>query len=145
MLSINTYSQKYIDDCRAKVNALLSTYKNLLSTARKQSQTDEFNLNTAIKAFEKNLFQNMVLVLDNYFCNRSRMMEGKDGNVLNEVRVLGNSIMHNNTIMMADKTIKLDPTKSVLKYRVGDEIKLNEIDFLLLSKAFFAEIEKKYL
>jgi hypothetical protein len=47
--------------------------------------------------------------------------------------------------MSADKTIKLDPTKSVLKYRVGDEIKLNKADFFLISKAFFAEIERKYL
>lgn len=145
MLSINTYSQKYIDDCRTKVNALLASYKNILSTIRKQTETDEEQLTAAVKLFEKNLFQNMVLVLDNYFCNRSRMIEGKDGNPLNEVRVLGNSIMHNNKIMMADKTITLDPTKSILKHRIGDEIKLNEIDFLLLSKAFFAEIEKKYL
>lgn len=47
--------------------------------------------------------------------------------------------------MCADKTIKFDPAKSVLKYKVGDEIKLNEEDFALISKAFFAEIESKYL
>jgi hypothetical protein len=33
----------------------------------------------------------------------------------------------------------------VLKYQVGDEIKLNAADFMLLSSAFFAEIERKYL
>jgi len=33
----------------------------------------------------------------------------------------------------------------VLKYQVGDEIRLSRKDFLLLSGAFFAEIESKYL
>ena len=54
-------------------------------------------------------------------------------------------MLHNNNIMSADKTIKLSPERSVLKYQIGDEIKMNEDDFLLLSKAFFAEIESKYL
>ena len=53
--------------------------------------------------------------------------------------------MNNNNRMCADKMIKFDPAKSVLKYRVGDEIKLNEADFILLSSAFFAEIEIKFM
>jgi len=64
---------------------------------------------------------------------------------LNEVRLLGDSLMNNHNIMSTDKTIKFDPARSVLKYKVGDEIKLNEAHFVLLSKAFFAEIERKFL
>ena len=59
--------------------------------------------------------------------------------------MLCNSIMNNNNRTGGDTTIKSDPAKSVLKYRVGDEIKLNEADFMLLSSPFFAEIESKYL
>lgn len=33
----------------------------------------------------------------------------------------------------------------MLKYKVGDEIKVKEKDFLKISKAFFDEIENKYL
>ena len=40
--------------------------------------------------------------------------------------------------------IKLAPEKSVLKLKVGDEVKLSEGDFVRLAAAFFAELEKKY-
>jgi hypothetical protein len=87
----------------------------------------------------------MVLVLDNYFVHRSRTIEKKDGNPLDEVRVLCNSMMDNSGVMTADKSIKLSPDESVLKYQFGDDIQLNAADFSLMSKAFFAEIESKYL
>jgi len=85
------------------------------------------------------------LVLENYFVHRSRSIEQKDGNALNEVRMLSNSMMNNNNIMTADNTIKYKPENSIVKYQPGDEIKLKQEDFLKLSKAFFAEIESKYL
>lgn len=56
-----------------------------------------------------------------------------------------NSMMQNKSVMCADSTIKYNPAGSVLKYEIGDEINLNEADFLLISKAFFAEIESKFL
>ncbi len=43
--------------------------------------------------------------------------------------------------MCMDKSIKFDPEKSVLKYKAGNEIKFNEADFLLLYRAFFAELK----
>jgi hypothetical protein len=43
-----------------------------------------------------------------------------------------------------DTTIKYDQAKAVLKYKVGDLIQLKEADFLLLSKAYFAEIKNKF-
>jgi hypothetical protein len=64
----------------------------------------------------------MILALDNYLLHRSRMMELKDGNPLNEVRVLCNSITTNKGKLCSDKTIKLDPAKSILGFKVGDEI-----------------------
>ena len=58
--------------------------------------------------------------------------------------MLCNSIMQQQK-MCADKTNKYDPTKSVLKYKSGDKIKLSESDFARVFPTFFAEIEKKYL
>jgi hypothetical protein len=73
---------------------------------------------------------------------------------LNEVRVLCNSILFNGGRLQVDTlpgwpnsaggSIKLPPEKSVPKLNVGDDVKLSEPDFVRLSKAFFAEIEKRY-
>jgi hypothetical protein len=60
------------------------------------------------------------------------------------VRVLANSMMLNGEIMMADSSIKLNPASSVLKYEIGDKIRINEADFNLLFKAFFSDLESKF-
>ena len=145
MLCVNNYTQKYIDECRSKVAAQVSAYQTLVTAVRNQAATDIPLVNAAIEAFEPHFFNNMVLALECYFVHRARVMEKKDGNPLNEVRMLCNSMMNNNNRMCADKTIKFDPAKSVLKYQIGDEIRLNEADFIRLSSAYFAEIESKYL
>jgi hypothetical protein len=145
MLAVKNYSQEYINECRSKIDLLLSTYKGLITTSKELVGTDNEILNSAIKTFEPNFFNNMVLALNDYFGNRMRGLEKKDGNPLNEVRILCDSILNNNNKMNSDNTIKYDPAKSVLKYEVGDEIKLNQKDFELISEAFFNEIEKKFL
>ena len=105
---------------------------------------NEKQLNAAIESFAPLFYKNMVIILDAFFVHRARAIEKKDGNPLNEVRVICNSMMHNN-IICTDNTIKLNPARSVLKYKTNDKIKLTEGEFLLLSKFFFAEIENKYL
>ena len=89
------------------------------------------------------------------FVHRLTGIEGEDGNPLNEVRVLCNSILLNQGRLQVDKlpgwpnsasaSIKLPPEESVLKLKVGDEINLTEADFVRLSEAFFAEMERKFL
>ena len=145
MLSMKTYTQDYIDQCRSRVDADLSAYRNLAAAARKQPVRDKVLLDSAIEAFEATFFNNMVLILDAFFVHRLRTMEGKDGNPMNEVRVMCNSMLQHDGVMSADNSIRLSPEKSVLKYRVGQEIKVKEADFVALSSAFFAEIENKYL
>jgi hypothetical protein len=136
MLCINGYSQDYIDQCRAKVNSQLEHYRALVAHVQDEA---------AIEAFEADFFTNMLFVLDNLFVNRSRTMEKKDGNPLNELRILVNSLLNNEGIMLADKSVKLDPKKSVLKFQVGDTIRLNEAQFVAIFHAYFAEIEAKFL
>ena len=143
MLCMNNYTQEYVDECRAKIDAQVAAYRDLVAAAGDTPSTAR--LVDAAYAFEPTFFNNMVLVLDNYFVHRSRTLEKKDGNPLNEVRMLCNSILNNNGMLTADKSIKLDTTRSVLRHQFGDEIKIREADFVQLAKAFFAEVEAKYV
>src|SRR5256885_77672 len=141
MLGMKTYTQDYIDACRARVNADLRAYRKQVRKAPS-------------KEFEVRFFNDQVLLLDHMFVHRLTGIEGKDGNPLNEVRVLCNSILLNQGKLQVDRLpgwpnsavagIKLPPEKSVLKLKAGDEIRLSEADFERLSQAFFAELEKKF-
>ncbi len=128
MLGINSYDHAYIDDARHQIDALLASYAPVAKDA----------------AFEKQFFRHMVLALDHYFDHRLRGVEGKDGNPLNEVRMICNSMMHNNGVMMAEKTIKYDPAKSVLGLQIGQEIVLDTDSFTQLSEAFIGAIRERF-
>lgn len=142
MLSMSTYPQDYIDSCRRLVDSQLASYRALVATG--EPGGDRAGLDAAVADFEPRLLNSMVLVLDQLFVHRARGKEGKDGNPLNEVRVLCRSILENDGVMVADKSINLRPATSVLKHAVGDRIGLTPSDFALLSEAYFAEIERRF-
>ncbi|MCA1812048.1 MAG: hypothetical protein LC623_08575 [Halobacteriales archaeon] len=141
MLGMKAYPQEYIDACRARVDADLKAYRKALGKS-------------APKEFEARFFNGQVLLLDYLFVHRLTGAEGKDGNPLNEVRVLCNSLLLNGGRLQVDKLpgwpmsagsgIKLPPETSVLKLKPGDEIQLTEAGFVKLFKAFFAELEARY-
>ena len=143
MLSMSTYPQDYIDGCRRLVETQLASYRVLVAATGAPGD-DRAGLNAAVADFETRFLNSMLLVLDQLFVHRARAKEGKDGNPLNEVRVLCRSIMENDGVMVADRTIKLDPATSVLKSVVGDRIGLTPSDFALISEAYFVEIERKF-
>ena len=103
-----------IDVCRLRVNSQVSAYQKLLTSVRNQMGKNETQLNAAIESFDPLFYNNMVIILDAFFVHRARAIEKKDGNSLNEVRVIYNSMMHNNNIC-TDNTMKLNPARSVLK------------------------------
>jgi hypothetical protein len=135
MLSMSKYPQEYIDGCRKAIDAQLSAYRKLAAAGPRKA---------ALDSFEPMFFNDLVIVLDHYFCHRARTIEGKDGNPLNEVRVIANSLMENGGVMTNDKTIPMKPEDSLSKYEAGDEIKLREKDFKLLANGIFAELESKF-
>src|SRR5438552_19035406 len=104
MLGIKNYTKEYIEGCRARVDLDLTAYRNLVGNKEATNKTQSNS-----PAFETTFFNNMVLLLDYFFVHRLRMIDGNDGNPLNEVRVICNSILYNHNIMNADKLLKLSP------------------------------------
>jgi hypothetical protein len=131
MLSVSTYPKSYIDDCCRKTGGQIAAFNKLKGGAE-------------LKAFAPLFFNHMLLALDHYFNHRARGQEKKDGNPLNEVRMLANSIMENDAVLAADSTIKYDPGKAVLKLRVGDKIALDADAFQRISDAFFDDMKAKF-
>ena len=112
MLGQRSYPPDYIDACRSKVDSDVAAYRRLVASG------------CTTEAFEATFFNNMVLVLDYLFVHRLRTVEGKDGNPLNEVRVMCDSMLLHGNTLTADKAIKLTPENSVLKYQFGETIEL---------------------
>ena len=137
MLAVKAYPQDYIDDCRSRMDAQLAAYDAVRSSASRAGDA-------AISSFEPLFLNDLVLVLDQYFVHRTRAIEGKDGNPLNEVRMLCGSILHDEGTLSPDKTIKYTPETSVLKLGIGDEIRLDVAQFRQLCDAFFTEIERRF-
>ena len=130
MLAMNKYTQAYVDDCRAAMKARISAFKAL----KPKPAT----------AFELSFFSALAVVLDRMFVHRTRGREGKDGNPLNEVRMLCDFILENGCVLAANKTIKYAPAKAVTGIAIGQKIALSQSDFVRLQEAFFAGIEAKF-
>jgi hypothetical protein len=129
MLGVKSYTHEFIEGCRDKAAADIGAFDAL---------------ETPPPQFEARFFNNLVVVLDAMFMHRLRTVEGKDGNPMNEVRVLSNSLLEHGGRMTADKTIKLLPEKSLLGYEYGSQIEVTRADFQRLSDAYFAAIEDKF-
>src|SRR5438477_35847 len=121
MLGMKKYSQGYIDECRSRVESGASAYRKLIAAAKKHS--DDEALTSAIQNLEAAFFNNLLLALDYSFVHRLAGVEGKDGNPLNEVRILCNSMLLNHGTLtksypwphasaLGDKSIKLSPENS---------------------------------
>jgi hypothetical protein len=136
MLGVSSYSPAYIAERRAQLRAHVGAFRDLAGAA---------SVDGAVGAFEPLFFNDLVVVLDASFVHRLRGKEGKDGNPLNEVRMLADSILRNGGALAGDKTIKYTPETSVLGLELGAAIALDEEQFERLADAFFAELERKFI
>jgi hypothetical protein len=139
MLGRKTFTQDELDGCRAALDEQLAAYRRLAAAARADGDAD------ALAAFEEPFFSNLVLSLDRWFVHRIRAVSGKDGNPLNEVELIAESLMLNGGVFRTTSVIRYEPSESVLGIAAGDRIALGEDDFVRLSAAFLAEIERKFV
>ena len=131
MLSRNSYPQAYVDACRTAVRNHLDSWEALDLAPEARA------------GFEDGYVRQLLLALDGYFIHRGRGQEGKDGNPLNEVRMLCDSI-RDGGVLAVSSTIRYRPDSSLLGLAAGDPIEVRVEDFRRLAEAFFDEIEKRF-
>ena len=134
MLAKGKYEKTYIARCRKDAEGQLALWKKLA----KKSPGKE------IDALGPAFMTDLVLVIDSCFAHRTRGVEGKDGNPVNEVTILRDSIHESDGIFTENKTIKYKPENSVLGLEYGNRIELSEADLSKLLPAFFDEMETRF-
>jgi hypothetical protein len=132
MLSQSSYPAAYVAASRDAVRRHLDAYDALPLSPDTRA------------AFEPGYLRQLVLALDTYALHRSRGQEGKDGNPLNEVRMLCTSIREHDGVLTGEKSIRYAADRSVLGLAEGDEIILDAAAFRRLADAFFAELEARF-
>jgi hypothetical protein len=143
MLGRKDFTREELEHCRAAMDQQLAAYKNLAETVAASKAHDK--VEGALESFEPLFGNNLVLALDRYFVHRLRVVTGKDGNPLNEVELIADSLMNNNGVLRGNNVIKYDPEASVLELEIGDQIRLTVDDFERLAAAFFADLESKFV
>jgi hypothetical protein len=142
MLGRKDYTQGELDQARAAIDRQLVAYREVADAVNNVSDP---GVTLALAALEPVLFHNMVLVLDRYFVHRLRTITGKDGNPLNEVELLTDSLMNNDGLLRLGNVVKYKPEESVLGLTAGERISVTADQFDQLATAFFADLEAKFL
>ena len=140
MLGRKEYTQKELDDATAGISAQLDAYKALAAAVAGHPRA-----RAALEAFEPLFFNHLALALDRRFVHRLRSVTGKDGNPVNELELIAESLLNNDGVLRGNNVVKYVPDASVVGLAPGDEITLGEADFEALSQAFLAGIEARFV
>ena len=144
MLGRKNYAAEEIDQAKGALDRQVSADDQLIDAI--SGVAEEPKVKAACESFESQFFNNLTLFLYRYLVHRlpGADFEGKDGNPLNEVRIVCDSLITNKGKLRADKQIKLAPERSVLKLKVGDSISLTETGFDRLTRAFLPELKRRF-
>jgi hypothetical protein len=142
MLGRKTYTQDELDHARAAIAAQLAAYDRL---AEAVAATGDPDAKEALDAFEPLFANAMTLALDRWFVHRVRAVSGKDGNPLNEVELLSESLMGDGGVLHANNVIKLVPAESVLGLGIGEPIRLSAPQLARLAEAYLAELDARFV
>lgn len=143
MFGRKDYPQDEVDRGRSAIERQLAVYDDLATAVRDAAGAEKAQ--SALAEFGTRFFATLVLALDRPFVHRLRMVTGKDSNPLNEVELIGDSLMNNDGVMRGTNVIKYVPEQSVVGIAVGEQIRLTAADFTRLSTAFFTELERRFV
>jgi hypothetical protein len=124
------YTADEVEACRDTCDALLAVW-----AANDVQDT----------TLESIVFLQAVVVLDAWFAERDRGLEGDDGNPMNEVRVISDSVVGNAGTLRVPEPARWAPERTVLRFAVGDELELTANRFERLAAAYLAAIEATYV
>lgn len=124
MLLRTGYDRRYVGACRESVGAAVEELRRVGAGSAAWNQ--------------------LVPALDRWFAIRNPKVEGRDGNPINEVRVIAESVTEHGAVMTVPKGIKLEPEASVLGFDAGEELSLDGDAFERLFDAFLVEVEEKF-
>ena len=125
----NTYTPDEIEACRDNADSLLAAWA--------ANEVEDATLESLV-------FSQAVVVLDAWFGHRSRELEGDDGNPMNEVRVVADSVVANDGVVRVEGPISWVPQRTVLGLAVGDEVEVTADGYERLAAAYLAAIEATY-
>jgi len=126
----NAFTSEEIEACRDNCDALLAAWA--------ANDVEDSTLETMV-------FAQAVIVLDAWFGHRERDLEGDDGNPMNEVRVVADSVVGNAGVLRVEGPIRWVPARTVLRLAVGNEIEITAAGYERLAAAYLAAIENTYL
>ena len=137
MLSVKQYPADHLQDSRDRFNERILRFNRLTTTISERDPA-------ALAELEHDFAELMVVSLDAAFVHRVRAQEGKDGNPLNEVRMLADSILTNQSVLAGSSTIRYDPGRSIVGTGVGEPIRVSLDQLSVLGSAFHDEIAARY-
>lgn len=134
MLGRNSYPAAQIAACRKDMAEMAATWRAVAARSEAKAREEA----------EVQVFNQMVVALEGWFVHRLRGVEGKDGNPMNEVRLLAQGVTAQNGWFPEDKTIRWRPEASITGYAPGDRIRLDERTFSRLAGAFLDAVAERF-
>ena len=134
MLGRNSYPAAQVAQARKDFADMAAAWRTVAANAAPSARA----------LAEVQVFNQMVVALEGWFVHRLRGIEGKDGNAMNEVRLLALGVTTNGGLFPTDPTIRWKPDASVTGYQVGDRIAMSEDVFSRLAAVFLDGVAKAF-
>ena len=142
MVAPSSFPRSYVDEVRESLRSQVAAYDQLVAVVGADGSDPASDV--ALEAIEPVVFNNLLIALEASFADRARSREGKEGNPLNEVRMLVAALVTNRGVFTQDSSVSYRADQSVLGYKEGDRVALDKEDFVRLAEAFLTSIEEKY-